>query len=418
MLDIKMVRENSEEVERKLKTRDENISLDELVVLDNKRRENQARLDELKAIRNKKNKEIAKAEDKKTVIDSVRQLSADIKELEVVQKEVEKSMNDILAVLPNIPHEDVPVSFNENDAITIKTWGEIPEFDFDIKDHVDVANELNMLDFERAAKMSGARFALYRDYGAKLERALLNFMLDVQTSKHGYIEFMTPYLVNSDSLFTTSNLPKFEEDLFKTQDDLYLLPTSEVSLVNVHRDDILDEDELPLKYTAYTPCFRREAGSYGKDLRGLIRTHQFNKVELVQFVHPKKSKEALEEIVSHAEAILELLRIPYRKQLLVTGDISNASTMTIDLEAWIPTQKKYREVSSCSNCTDFQARRGNIRFRDKHGKLRFVHTLNGSGLATSRLVPAIIELNQTKDGELIIPEVLRPYMGGIEKITS
>ncbi|PLX17730.1 MAG: serine--tRNA ligase [Candidatus Muiribacterium halophilum] len=418
MLDIKMIRENPEEVEKKLKTRDDKISWGELLELDKKRKENQAELDELKSVRNKKNKEIAKAEDKKAVIDSVRELSSNIKDLEMSQKEVENSINEILAVIPNIPSEDVPISFDEEDAKTIKIWGDIPEFDFEIKDHVDIADGLKMLDFERAAKMSGARFALYRGEGARLERALLNFMLDVQTTKHGYTEFMTPYLVNAQSLFTTSNLPKFEEDLFKTQDDLYLLPTSEVSLVNIHRDDIISQEELPIKYTGYTPCFRREAGSYGKDLRGLIRTHQFNKVELVQFVHPDRSSDALEEIVSHAEKILELLNIPYRRQMLVTGDISNASSMTIDLEVWIPTQNKYREVSSCSNCTDFQARRGNIRFKEKDGKLRFVHTLNGSGLATSRLLPAIIELNQTEEGYIIVPEVLRPYMNGIEKIAK
>ena len=411
MLDLKFIRENSEFVEKRLQTRKKDISLKELLQMDEKRRNLQTMLDEKKAQRNAINKELPKSQNKKELIESMKKISEQIKDSEKEEAELSNSIQEILWVLPNIPHESVKVSYNEEDAELLSTWGEIPEYDFELKDHVDLGVEKGIFDFERASKISGARFSLYIDKGARLERALINFMLDIQTEEHGYKEFITPYLVNSDSLFTTSNLPKFEEDLFKTQDNLYLLPTSEVTLVNIHRDDILEEKDLPLKYTAYTPCFRREAGSYGKDVRGLIRTHQFNKVELVQFTTQEDSFKIHETIVAHAEEILRRLGLSYRKVGLVTGDISNASVKTIDLEVWVPTQGKYREVSSISNCTDFQARRGNIRYRDKEGKLRFVHTLNGSGLATSRLLPAILETYQQKDGSIIIPEVLRSYTG-------
>jgi len=411
VLDLKFIRENSDLVEKRLKTRKKDISLKELLEMDEKRRNLQGMLDEKKSQRNTINKELPKSEDKKTLIEKMKKISEEIKESEKEEIELSNKIQQILWELPNIPHESVKISYNEEDAEILSTWGKIPEYDFELKDHVDLGIEKNILDFERAAKIAGSRFALYIDKGARLERALINFMLDVQTKEHGYKEFMTPYLVNADSLFTTSNLPKFEEDLFKTQDNLYLLPTSEVTLVNIHRDEILEENDLPLKYTAYTPCFRREAGSYGKDVRGLIRTHQFNKVELVQFTTPETSYEIQQKIVEHAEEILKRLGLSYRKIALVTSDISNASIKTIDIEVWVPTQGKYREVASISNCTDFQARRGNIKYRDKEGKLKFVHTLNGSGLATSRLLPAIIETYQKKDGSIEIPEVLRKYTG-------
>ena len=410
MLDIKLIRENKDYYEQKLQTRNKDIKLDELINWDTERRELQAKIDRLKGERNSINKELPKSQDKKTLIAKMKEISESIVNDEKKEKELSENIKNFLACVPNIPDDSVKISFNEEDAELVKTVGNIPEFDFEIKDHVDIGLQNNMLDFERASKIAGARFALYTGLGARLERALINFMLDVQTKEHGFTEVMTPFLVNPASLFTTSNLPKFEEDLFKTQDDYYLLPTSEVSLVNIHRDEVLDIKELPVKYASYTPCFRREAGSYGKDLRGLIRTHQFNKVEMVVFCHPDESMKMQQKLVEYASKILDLLKLPYRIVNLVTGDLSNASVKTTDLEVWVPTQNKYREVSSVSNCTDFQARRGNIKFKDENGKNHYVHTLNGSGLATSRLMPAILENYQKKDGTVEIPEVLKRYL--------
>ncbi|MGM0608722.1 MAG: serine--tRNA ligase [Candidatus Muiribacteriota bacterium] len=411
MLDIKDIRKRPEFYEEKLKTRNNELSVKELLQFDEERRELQAKIDKAKAQRNSINKELPKATDKKELISQMKEISSLIKDDEKRESELSHQINSILACFPNIPHDSVKISNNEEDNVVLKKYGEIPEFNFAVKDHMELGSIHDILDFDRAAKITGARFCLYKGLGARMERALLNFMLDLQTEKHGFKEVITPFLVNAASLFTTSNLPKFEQDLFKTQDDYYLLPTSEVSIVNIHRDEIVDKDELPLKYTGYTPCFRQEAGSYGRDVKGLIRNHQFNKVELVVFCHPDESEKMLDKIVDYAEEVLELLKLPFQRVGLVTGDLSNASTKTIDLEVWLPGQQKYREVSSCSNCTDFQARRGNIKFRDENKKTHFLHTLNGSGLATSRLLPAIFENYQQEDGSIKVPEVLVPYVG-------
>jgi len=323
-----------------------------------------------------------------------------------------------LLQVPNLPADDVPVGKDERQNIVVSTWGTLPEFDFKPKPHWEIAEYLDILDNKRAAKITGSRFTLYKGPGAMLERALINFMLDMHF-ENGYKEIFPPLLVNRDTMTGTGQLPLLEDDMFKTQDpEYFLIPTSEVPLINIHKDEILKEKELPIYYTAYTPCFRKEAGSYGKDLKGIVRTHQFNKVELIKFTHPDTSYEELEKLVKNAEIILQKLGLHYRVVLLCTGDMSFASSKTYDIEVWHAGSEKYWEVSSCSNCTDFQARRARIKFKDKNNKLHFVHTLNGSGLATSRLMPAIIENYQTKDMEIIIPEVLRPYMHNIDKISK
>jgi seryl-tRNA synthetase len=332
--------------------------------------------------------------------------------------EIEKRFQGLMLMIPNLPHSTVPVGLSEEHNREVRKWGELPSFNFTPKSHWDIGEELGILDFSRAAKIAGARFALYYGLGALLERALINFMLDLHTRERGYREVLPPFLVNRDSMIGTGQLPKFEEDLFRIQDpEFFLVPTAEVPLTNIHREEILKREDLPICYVAYTPCFRREAGSYGKDVRGLIRNHQFNKVELVKLTEPDSSYVELDKMVQDAEEVLRQLKIPYRVLELCTGDMGFASAKTFDLEVWLPGQGTYREISSCSNCEDFQARRAGIRYRsDKKSRPVFVHTLNGSGLAVGRTLVALLENYQQKDGSVVVPEVLRPYMGGVERI--
>jgi len=345
-------------------------------------------------------------------------VSEEIKRLEADIRIIESNENEILLTLPNIPHESVPVGRDEKGNIEVRKWGEVPEFNFDPKPHWEIGEDLEIIDFQRATNIAGARFALLKGAGALLERSLINFMLDIHTREHGYTEVLPPFMVNPKSMTGTGQLPKFEEELFRIErDDLYLIPTAEVPVTNIHQKEILKEDDLPLYYTAYTPCFRREAGSYGKDTRGLIRQHQFNKVELVKFSRPDSSYVELEKLTNDAEDILKRLGLPYRVIILCTGDMGFAAAKTYDIEVWLPGQDTYREISSCSNFEDFQARRADIRYKSSKGKTTFVHTLNGSGLAVGRTLVAILENFQQEDGSVIIPEVLKTYMGGLERIT-
>ena len=423
MLDIKRVRENFTEIKEMLLTRNEDLgNLDDFEDLDAKRRELIAKTEELKAERNKVSEQISvmkrNKENADEVIARMRQVGDEIKELDVQLNDVEERFKDMMMRLPNIPHESVPVGTTEDDNVEEYTWGEIPTFDFDIKAHWDLATDLKIVDFERGAKVTGSRFLFYRGLGARLERALMTFMMDLHAEEHGYEEMLPPVIVNRDSLTGTGNLPKFEEDLFKLEEtDYFMIPTAEVSVTNFYRDEILLADALPQGFASYSPCFRSEAGSAGRDTRGLIRQHQFNKVELVRFVKPEESYEQLELLTGHAEKVLQLLGLPYRKLKMCTADLGFTAAKKYDLEVWIPAQNMYREISSCSNFEDFQARRANIRFRrDPNAKPEYVHTLNGSGLAIGRTVAAILENYQQADGSVVIPEVLRPYMGGKEVI--
>jgi len=350
----------------------------------------------------------------------MKEVSGRIKELDGELREVEESLEGLLLTVPNIPHAATPVGASEEENVEVRQWGTPGSFDFEVQDHVDIGAGLGILDFERASKLSGARFSLLKGAGARLERALINFMLDLHTTEHGYQETLPPFLVSRQTMTGTGQLPKFEDDLFHTEDvDLFLIPTAEVPVTNIHRDEILGADELPLCYTAFTPCFRKEAGSHGRDTRGLIRQHQFNKVELVKFVKPEDSDTELEKLLGNAETVLQKLGLPYRVVDLCTGDIGFSAARTFDIEVWLPAQNCYREISSCSTFTDFQARRANIRFRrEPKAKPEFVHTLNGSGLAVGRTLVAILENFQQADGSVIIPEALRPYMGGMEKISA
>ena len=422
MLDIKFVRANPEKVIAGLKKRGSNISLDEFLELDQKRREKLAEVENLKSQRNTVSEEIGKmkkagqnADDK---VQEMRLVGQKIKEMDTEIKEIEDKLNELILAIPNIPHESVPEGLNEDDNQEIRKWGEIRKFDFEPKPHWDIGEALDILDFERAGKVTGTRFTFLKGYGAKLERALVNFMLDLHTNEHGYQEVFPPFIVNADSAQGTGQLPKFAEDMFRLENtDYYLIPTAEVPVTNLHRDEILDGDSLPLYYVAYSACFRAEAGAHGRDTRGLIRQHQFNKVELVKFVKPENSYDELERLVNNAERVLQLLELPYRVVALCGGDLGFSSAKTYDLEVWLPSFKTYREISSCSNFEDFQARRANIRFRNEiKGKPQFVHTLNGSGLAIGRTVAAILENYQQEDGSVIVPKVLRPYMGGLERI--
>jgi seryl-tRNA synthetase len=342
-----------------------------------------------------------------------------IKELDTQRKEVEQEMETLRLSIPNIPHPDVPLGVSDEDNQEVKTWGSLPEFDFQPRAHWDLGPQLGGLDFERAAKITGSRFALAWGWAARLERALISFMLDIQTTENGYLEVLPPFIVNEQSMQGTGQLPKFKEDLFKLEDwPYYLIPTAEVPVTNIHRDEVLAEDQLPMGYTAFTPCFRSEAGSYGKDTKGLIRQHQFNKVELVRFAHPDSSYDQLELLLGHAETILQRLNLPYRVVTLCSGDLGFSAAKTYDIEVWLPGQSAYREISSCSNFEDFQARRANIRFQPAQGKKKeFVHTLNGSGLAVGRTLVAIIENFQQQDGSIRLPDALHPYMGGQTLIT-
>ncbi len=425
MLDIKRVRANFDEVKEKLSKRGEDLSdFDKFGGLDEKRRDLIAKVELLKAERNEVSQRVAEMKRNKENADDViarmRAVGDEIKGLDEELHKVEEELDYIMMRVPNIPHDSVPVGDSEDDNVEVRTWGELPEFAFEAKPHWEIGTGLNLLDFERAAKVTGSRFVFYRGLGARLERALINFMMDLHYEEHGYEEMLPPYMVNRTSLTGTGQLPKFEEDAFLVEEeDYFLIPTSEVPVTNFHRDEILDGAELPLAYAAYSTNFRSEAGSAGRDTRGLIRQHQFNKVELVRFVKPEDSYEELEKLTGHAEKVLQLLKLPYRVLKMCTADLGFTAAKKYDIEVWIPTQNVYREISSCSNFEDFQARRASIRFRREAGaKPEYVHTLNGSGLAVGRTVAAILENYQQEDGSVVIPEVLRPYMGGKEVITK
>ncbi|MBW1974123.1 MAG: serine--tRNA ligase [Deltaproteobacteria bacterium] len=422
MLDLRFVRENLDRVEEMLRNRQLDLDLSEFKNLDERRRAILQKSEELKHRRNKASEEIAllKKEGKNAdhVIAAMKEVSQEIKHLDEELATIEKRFKEILLQIPNMPHESVAIGKDESDNPVVKLWGEPPEFSFEPKPHWEIGEKLGILDFERAARMTGSRFTLYWGVGAELERALITFMLDIHTTRHGYTEVLPPFIVNSTSLIGTGQLPKFKDDLFKLEGwDYYLVPTAEVPVTNIHMNETLSEDELPKYYTAYTPCFRSEAGSHGKDTRGLIRQHQFNKVELVKIVKPETSYDELETLLLNAETILQELNLHYRVVSLCTGDLGFAASKTYDIEVWLPGQQTYREISSCSNFEDFQARRANIRFRRKgKKKSELVHTLNGSGLAVGRTVVAILENYQQEDGTVVIPPVLRPYMKGKERI--
>jgi len=421
MLDIKYLRENFAAAEKALSARAGKVDLSGFQALDQQRRELLNEVELLKAEKNKVSALIGRTKDKSQVLGEIsrmKDVSAQVKLLDDKLREVAEQLNELLMGVPNIPHEQCPVGASEDDNIEIRIWGEKPALDFTPKAHWDIGEDLGILDFARASKLSGARFCVYFGAGARLERALINFMLDLHTVEHGYTETLPPFLVNRASMTGTGQLPKFEDDLFHTEGmDLFLIPTAEVPVTNIHRDEILAEKDLPLCYTAYTPCFRKEAGSHGKDTRGLIRQHQFNKVEMVKFTRPEDSDAELESLLQNAEKVLQLLGLPYRVVDLCTGDIGFSAARTFDIEVWLPGQECYREISSCSTFRDFQARRASIRFRREGAKKpELVHTLNGSGLAVGRTLLAVLENYQQEDGSVLIPEVLKPYMGGLEKI--
>ena len=422
MLDLKFVRENFDLVQQMLRNRRSDTDLSSFETLDDKRRRVLHQVEQLKYRRNLASEEISQLkrekQDASQRIDEMRAVSQQIKELDQDLADIEQEFREILLHIPNMPHESVPIGTDEHDNPVAKTWGQAPEFTFDPKPHWEIGENLGILDFERAARMTGARFVLYWGMGAALERALITYMLDTHTGQHGYTEVLPPFMVNSASLMGTGQLPKFKEDLFKLDGfDYYLVPTAEVPVTNIHMNETLEEAHLPKYYTAYTPCFRSEAGSYGKDTRGLIRQHQFNKVELVKMVTPETSYGELETLLACAEAILQGLNLHYRVVTLCTGDVGFSSAKTYDIEVWLPGQNTYREISSCSNFEDFQARRANIRFRRKgQNRTEFVHTLNGSGLAVGRTLLAVLENYQQADGTVVIPEVLRPYLHQAEYI--
>ena len=414
-----------EEVRRRLSARgvDFTKELEQLATLEAQRRRIIPQLEGLKREQNAASDEVARIKrqggDARPIFEANKQRAAKIKQLEVELESVEGQRSRLMAVVPNLPHETVPVGSSTADNVVVRTWGEKRDFDFEPKAHWDLGPALGIIDFERATKISGARFSILMGAGAQLERALINFMLHLHTTEHGYTEIEPPFLVNSATLYGTGQLPKFEQDLFKISGewDLYLIPTAEVPVTNLYRGEILDGRRLPLKYTAYTPCFRSEAGSHGTDVRGLIRQHQFDKVELVKFTTPETSYDELERLTADAERVLQLLGLPYRTVVLCTGDMGFSSAKTYDIEVWLPSQKAYREISSCSNCEAFQARRANIKYRPQGtGKADFVHTLNGSGLAVGRTLIAVLENYQQADGSVVIPEALRPFMNGRERI--
>ncbi len=422
MLDIKFIRENTELVKQALRNRNLKLDLDAVIKLDDSRRKILSKLEDLRATRNKANDEISsllkEKKDAKAKINSMKAVSGEIAQLEAEVKELDTQLDKILLTIPNIPHSSIPVGDPTKNAI-VRTWGEPRKFSFKPQTHIDLAQNLDIIDFNRAAKITGSNFILYKGLGARLERALINFMLELHTQKHGYTEVFPPFLVNRASMLGTGQLPKLEEDMYKLKDDdLFLIPTAEVPVTNIFRDEILDGDKLPIYYTAYTACFRREAGTYGKDTRGLIRVHQFDKVEMVKFVKPENSYEELEKLVRDAEEVLQLLELPYRVIMLATQDLSFAASKCYDLEAYASGLDKWLEVSSCSNFESFQARRANIRFRKKEDKkLDFVHTLNGSGVALARTVAAILENYQQEDGSVLVPQALQPYLNGQESIS-
>lgn len=425
MLDMKYLRSHFAEVKERLKFRGEDMSaFEDFEELEKKRRELLGQTEELKSKRNTVSQEVARLKKEKqdadALIAEMREVGDSIKALDADLRETEDKLEQLMLRMPNIPHESVPHGDSEDDNVEIRKWGEIPSFDYEAKAHWDLATDLDILDFERAAKATGSRFTFYKGAGSKLERALISFMLDLHTEEHGYTEMMPPYLVNRTSMTGTGQLPKFEEDAFRIEaEDYFLIPTAEVPVTNYHRDEILNVEELPISYAAYSACFRSEAGSAGRDTRGLIRQHQFNKVEMVRFVKPEDSYQELETLTGHAEKVLQLLGLPYRVLDMCSADLGFTAAKKYDLEVWLPSYGEYKEISSCSNFEGFQARRANIRFRrEKTGKPEHVHTLNGSGLAIGRTVAALLENYQQEDGSILIPEVLRPYMGGKEKIAK
>lgn len=424
MLDAKLLRANLQEVADLLKKKNYQLDVARVTELEAQRKTIQTETEQLQNDRNSRSKNIGKAkaagEDIAPLIAEMNSMGERLDECKAKLSDVQAQLDDILSGVPNLPHESVPEGADEEDNVTVLTWGEPRQFDFEPKDHVDVGAGLNGLDFETAAKLTGSRFATMSGQVAQLHRALIQFMLNLHTQEHGYEEVYVPYIVNSETLYGTGQLPKFAEDLFKVgaENEWYLIPTAEVPVTNMYRGEILDADQLPKRFTAHTPCFRSEAGSYGRDTRGMIRQHQFEKVELVHLVEPEKSFDALEELVGHAEKVLQLLNLPYRKVILCGGDLGFSATKTYDLEVWLPGQDKYREISSCSNCLDFQARRMQLRWRNPEtGKPELLHTLNGSGLAVGRTLVAILENYQNADGSVTIPEALRPYMNNAEQIT-
>ncbi len=425
MLDIQLLRTDLEDVANRLSARGYAFPVEEFNSLEIERKVIQARTQELQAQRNSASKEIgnakSKGEDVSAILTSVASLGDELKQAEALLEGVQTQLRQLLFDIPNLPHESVPEGRSENDNQEIRRWGTPYAFDFTVKDHVSAGEDLGLLDFETAARLSGARFSLMKSGLARLHRALTQFMLDTHTQEHDYTEMYVPYLVNEESLRGTGQLPKFEEDLFAVphgdQGSYYLIPTAEVPLTNTVRDQIVPMESLPIKLTAHTPCFRSEAGSYGRDTRGMIRQHQFDKVELVQIVHPQKSYAALEELIGHAEKILQKLELPYRVMSLCTGDMGFSAAKTYDIEVWLPAQNAYREISSCSNCEAFQARRMQARFRNEKGKPELLHTLNGSGLAVGRTLVAVLENFQNEDGSISIPAALHPYMGGLTRLT-
>ena len=424
MLDVKFIRQNPEVVRKKMLERGMELDMAPFIGLDTRRRDILQEVEGLRNDRNTVSKQIGEKkknkEDASDLIERMGEVSTRIKELDEDLKKIEEDLQALVMIIPNIPHESVPYGTSSEDNPVVRVWGEPTRFDFPPKAHWDLGEELGILDFARGAKITGARFTVYKGLGAMLERAVMNFMLDLHIFEHGYTEVLTPFMVNRESMTGTGQLPKFEEDLFRVDKvDYFLIPTAEVPVTNIHRDEVLSEKELPVYYVAYSPCFRAEAGSYGKDTRGLIRQHQFNKVEMVKFSMPENSYDELEKLTANAEDVLVRLNIPFRTVNLCTADIGFSSAKTYDVEAWLPGQDTYREISSCSNFEDFQARRASIRFkREGSGKIDFVHTLNGSGLAVGRTVVAILENYQQADGSVIIPEVLRPYMKGVDRIPA
>ena len=425
MLDVKHLRANLEEVKAKLQHRGEDLNdLDKFEDLDKRRRELIVETEQLKSRRNEVSQEIAvlkrEKKDADALIKEMREVGDKIKGFDTELRTIEEELEKIMLTIPNVPHESVPVGDSEDENVETRKWGEVRDFGFEPKPHWDIATDLGIIDFERAGKVTGSRFVFYKGLGARLERALASFMLDLHVEEHGYVEMLPPYMVNRTSMTGTGQLPKFEEDAFLIEsEDYFLIPTAEVPVTNYHRDEILNGEELPINYAAYSACFRSEAGSAGRDTRGLIRQHQFNKVELVKFVKPEDSYEELEKLTGHAEKVLQLLGLPYRVLKMCTADLGFTAAKKYDLEVWIPSYETYREISSCSNFEAFQARRANIRFRREPGaKPEHVHTLNGSGLAIGRTIAAILENYQQEDGSVLIPEALQPYMGGKTVITK
>ncbi|NLJ58178.1 MAG: serine--tRNA ligase [Tissierellia bacterium] len=422
MLDIRRIRNNAEEVEKLLKRRDPELSLSKVLELDKERRKKLVEVEEMKAKQNKVSKEVPvlkkEGKDVSHILQEMKELAEKVKILDGETKVIDEKIQDELLSIPNTPNPEITVGKSDEDNKEVRKWGQPKKFDFELKAHWDLGVDLDILDFERATKIAGTRFSMFKGAGARLERAIITYMLDKHTLEHGFTEVAPPYMVNKESMIGTGQLPKFEEDMFKlNQREYYLIPTAEVPVTNLYRDEVLKEKDLPIYMTAYTPCFRAEAGSAGRDTRGLIRNHQFDKVELVMYSTPEESYKQLEILTNFAEEILKQLELPYRVVELCTGDIGFSSAKTYDLEVWMPSYNRYVEISSCSNFEDFQARRINLKFRpSENGKLEFIHTLNGSGLAVGRTFAAILENYQNEDGSITIPKVLRPYMGGMEII--